>query len=76
MYESLPLHTVLYAGAESFIHLQVAALGTRWGPEEASTPHMFGERVTESPWYLWIPVDTAVGLANPWGIYFPTLAAS
>lgn len=71
MYESLTLHTVLYAGAESFIHLQVAALGTRWGPEEASTPHMFGERVTESPWYLWILVDTAVGLANPSDIYFP-----
>lgn len=62
MYESLTLHTVLYAGAESFIHLQVAALGTQW---------VFGERVTESPWYLWILVDTAVGLANPSGIYFP-----
>lgn len=35
------------------------------GPEEATTPHMFGERVNESPWYLWILADTAGGLANP-----------
>lgn len=69
------LYTV-YTGAESFIHLQVVALGTWWSPEEASTPHMFGERVTASPWYLWILIDTAGGLANPLGIYFPTLAAS
>lgn len=75
-YQTLSLytaHTASFVGAWSFIHLQAAAPGTRWGPEEATTPHMFGEGVNESPWYLWILADTAGGLANPSGIYFPTL---
>ena len=80
MYENLSphiVHTVSFFDAGSFIHSKVAAPGARWGPEEAGTPHMFAERVNESPWYLWILADTAGGLAKPSGIYFPfTLASS